>query len=518
MELVVTLFCVVWCGLVRFSSAIIPSVEFQLNEQGKGGYTAPAAFGENLMSVQSKWLPLAVPETGRDGCSNVRVKDGIKSPFILLVERGKCSFASKALAAQRIGAVSLIVANTLEGIYGNRSQVENKLDYECANGKGWVKEVSKPPWNPLNSPPECAMDLLCKSRQCLVTNVTDDSFGTKVCCAWDVLMTMSEDPVVDTSSIVIPSVFIGLEEGSSLFDNPALEAGTLKVMLHYRPQPKFNASTFLLWGLGVATVGLASYFSRRSTGQWMKLGDESEDQQSSCSDEDTLELDMIHAVVFVVLASSFLLLLFYFNLSIAISLLYGLGVTRITRLLLVLPATRGCVSVFHGSPDGPAAIFPFCGRLTLSEVLSTLIAIVPVWWWFNVRHTASYAWVLQDTFGILLCIGFLDTIQLKRFKVALVLLTMAFFYDIFWVFLSPYFFHESVMIAVATGMEPKADPTFCEKYPEDSDCQRSPMPMLLLLPRLNDYRGGFVMLVCWQSILSNALSSHIAAYACVFQY
>ncbi len=494
-DLVVVLFCVVWCGLVHFSSAIIPSVEFQLNEQGKGGYAAPSAFGENLESVKSKWLPLAVPEMGKDGCSNVRVKDDIKPPFILLVKRGNCSFASKALAAQNIGAVGLMVANTLEGIYGNRSQVESKLDYECADGKSWVKEVSKPRWNSVNSPSECAMDPLCKSRQCLVTNITDDSLGTKVCCAWDVLMTMSEDPVGNMSSVVIPSVFIGLEDGSALFDNPALETGTLKVMLNYRPQPKFNISTFLLWGLGVATVTLASYLSK-SAGQWTKLGDGSEDQQSLDSDEDILELDMIHAVAFVVLASSFLLLIFYFNMSIAISVLYGLGVTRITRLLLVLPATRACISAYHGSPEGPEAIIPFCGRVTLSDILSTLFATVPVLWWFHVRHTAPYAWVLQDTFGVILCIGFLDTIQLKSFKVASVLLTVAFFYDIFWVFLSPYLFHESVMIAVATGMEPKAGPNFCEKYPEDSDCQRSPMPMLLLLPRLNDYRGGFVMLVC----------------------
>ncbi len=497
-ELVVILLCVVWCGLVLFSSAVIPSVEFQLYGEGKGGYAAPAAFGANLLSVQSKWLPLAIPETGKDGCSNVRAKGGVKRkpPFILLVERGNCSFASKALAAQSIGAASLIVANTLEGIYEPRHKAENKLDYECANGKGWVKEVSKPVWDSSNSPSECAMDPLCTSGQCFVTDVTDVSLGTKVCCAWDVLMTISGDLDVNMSSIDIPSVFIGLEDGSALFDNPALEQGTLKVRLRYRPQPKFNASTFLLWGLGVATVSLASYFSARSTGQWMKLEDEPEAQQSTSSNENTLVLDAIHAVPFVVLSSSVLLLLFYFKLSIAISVIYALGVIRSMISLLTLPTTRACLRVFSGSPEGPAITFTVFGRVTLSDALSTLIATVPVVWWFAVRHTVSYAWVLQDLFGIILCIAFLEVIQLKSLKVASVLLIVAFLYDIFWVFLSPYFFHESVMIAVATGMAPKASPTFCEKYPKDSDCQRSPMPMLLLLPRLNDYRGGFVMLVC----------------------
>ncbi len=494
------LFCVGWYRLVHFSNATIPSVEFWLSEEGKGGYGAPAAFGAGLLSVQSKWLPLAIPETLKDGCSSVRVSDGVKSPFVLLVERGNCSFASKALAAQQIGAVGLIVANTVQGIYGNRPQAENRLDYECANGEGWVKEVSKPLWGPLNSPPECEMDSLCRSRQCLVTSVTDDSLGTKVCCAWDVLVTMSEDPAVDTSYINIPSVFIGLEQGSSLFKNPDLEAGMLMVRLNYRPRPKFNASTFLLWGLGVVTVGLASYLSARSTRQWMKLRDEPEDERrTNNTNENTLVLDMVHAVAFVVLASSFLLLMFYFNLSIAISVMYAFGVIRSMTSLLVLPATRtACLRVFDGSPDGPAITFPILGRVTFSHALSVLIAAMPVVWWFDVRHTASYAWILQDAFGIILCIAFLEIIQLKSLKVASALLIMAFFYDIFWVFLSPYIFHESVMIAVATGAGIKADPTFCEKYPGDSDCVRSPLPMLLLLPRLNDYRGGFVMLVCWQ--------------------
>lgn len=49
---------------------------------------------------------------------------------------------------------------------------------------------------------------------------------------------------------------------------------------------------------------------------------------------------------------------------------------------------------------------------------------------------------------------------------------------------------------VATGGTPKADPTFCEKYPTAHDCQtRDELPMLLILPRINDFTGGFTMLV-----------------------
>lgn len=63
-------------------------------------------------------------------------------------------------------------------------------------------------------------------------------------------------------------------------------------------------------------------------------------------------------------------------------------------------------------------------------------------------------------------------------QVATVLLCVAFLYDIFWVFLSPYIFGESVMVKVATGGDITRDPDFCEKYPTASGCQvRSPEEM-----------------------------------------
>jgi hypothetical protein len=46
---------------------------------------------------------------------------------------------------------------------------------------------------------------------------------------------------------------------------------------------------------------------------------------------------------------------------------------------------------------------------------------------------------------------FLSVIRLSNIKVATILLSMAFLYDIFFVFISPYFFQESIMVKVATG-------------------------------------------------------------------
>jgi signal peptide peptidase-like protein 2B len=69
------------------------------------------------------------------------------------------------------------------------------------------------------------------------------------------------------------------------------------------------------------------------------------------------------------------------------------------------------------------------------------------------------------------------------------------------------------MIKVATGGSPKADPTYCEKYPSDRDCQtREQLPMLLTLPRIGDYQGGSTMLGLGDIILPGLLVAFAARY------
>ena len=74
---------------------------------------------------------------------------------------------------------------------------------------------------------------------------------------------------------------------------------------------------------------------------------------------------------------------------------------------------------------------------------------------------------------------------------------VAFFYDIFFVFVTPLLFKgKSVMITVATsGGPPELDPSWCEKYPDDPGCRGGePLPMLLTMPRIGDYMGGASLL------------------------
>lgn len=80
-------------------------------------------------------------------------------------------------------------------------------------------------------------------------------------------------------------------------------------------------------------------------------------------------------------------------------------------------------------------------------------------------------------------------------------------YDIFFVFISPYIFDSSVMLSVAEGPTTNThdDENWCEKYPDDVDCQSSSLPMLLVVPSINTYISSESMLGLGDIVLPGLL-------------
>jgi signal peptide peptidase-like protein 2B len=408
-------------------------------------YAALAAFGP---LTAPKDDALFVPLIAGGSACNLSMTMPIDPPFILVAERGNCTFDSKALAAQTAGASGIVVVNTLEGVYAGRDHGEPMDDYECENGEGWLAAPVSPSWNPTNDVPECSTDSRCESGVCMMTNVTDASLGTKVCCVWDTYINMGASKNGSADAVAIPSVFVTISEGSELLGSPLLEAGSLQGMLYDRPRPEFNASSFLLWGLGVATVGLAAWLSagdlrrRRKRVKWGGHRQNGPEEES-----EKLTLTLQHTIGFVVVSSTMLMVLFFFELTTGVTVLFCLSALTSLSTIVTGPLVRKLLWNTMGNPEGRVWPVRFLEEITLAEVLSTFFSLIMVVWWVAVRQTADYAWLFQDLFGICLCIMFLDTLRIDSLKVATALLSLAFLYDIFWVFLSPYIFSESVMIS-----------------------------------------------------------------------
>mmetsp|Transcript_8343 Transcript_8343/g.18698 ORF Transcript_8343/g.18698 Transcript_8343/m.18698 type:complete len:896 (+) Transcript_8343:97-2784(+) len=262
--------------------------------------------------------------------------------------------------------------------------------------------------------------------------------------------------------------------------------------------------------------------------------------------EESLELTSAHALGFIVMASTSLLVLFFFKIFAIVKIMYAFGCSGAFAQIIVHPglthlckrfkydrplkyvkwlsAETATREALRGGLKGHLlnCLWSFFGPISPVDIAAFVISygVGGTWLWvaFTVPHpdTVVFYWVIQDVFGLCMCMLFLETIKLNAIKVGATLLMVAFFYDIFFVFITPLLTKhgESIMVNVATsGGPPKADPSWCEKYPFSADCKGGdPLPMLFAIPRIGDYQGGCSMLGLGDIVLPGLLLSFASRY------
>ncbi|KAL9687043.1 hypothetical protein QQ045_031439 [Rhodiola kirilowii] len=274
-------------------------------------------------------------------------------------------------------------------------------------------------------------------------------------------------------SIGIPIVSIGKFAGDSL-NKSLIDGSKVEILLYAPVRPTIDYSVVFLWMMATGTVACASLWSEivGSEGDYNspKAGGE-----NGGSEDETLDLSVKSAIMFVISASAFLVLLFFFMSAWFVLLLIVLfcigGVEGMHTII---------ISLIHrkwrnfGRKTFP---IPLIGNTSYLSFGVLILCITFATWWVAYRR-ASYSWIGQDVLGISLMLSVLQVARLPNIMVASVLLCFAFVYDIFWVFLSPLIFHQSVMIAVARGDKSGGEA----------------IPMLLRIPRILDPWDGYDMI------------------------
>ncbi|KAA8578399.1 hypothetical protein FQN60_016761 [Etheostoma spectabile] len=96
-----------------------------------------------------------------------------------------------------------------------------------------------------------------------------------------------------------------------------------------------------------------------------------------------------------------------------------------------------------------------CNLSVRSLILAAVcISIAVVWGVY--RNEDRWIWILQDLLGIAFCLNFMKTISLSNFKICVILLSLLLVYDVFFVFITPFFTKNGVSIMVQVALGPDA--------------------------------------------------------------
>lgn len=252
----------------------------------------------------------------------------------------------------------------------------------------------------------------------------------------------------------------------------------LLVKFYSPPSPGIDYNLIVIWTLAVLTVAIGSLWSGSLRYQlWLhKLGltqPDSRQWSESVEEESKGELEFSpKIVIFAVLIMCTMLLGLYF--------LYDYLVYVIIILFAFASslALHDCLrSIMYSLPPFASCRIPannlYClkKRPEIKDLIILFLSLCFGLWWIIARHQ-RYAWILQDILGVIFCIHMMKKIRLQNFQTCFIMLMLLFFYDIFFVFITPLFTKNghSVMVDVATGGGSKSGES---------------LPMVLLVPRIN---------------------------------
>jgi signal peptide peptidase-like protein 2B len=171
----------------------------------------------------------------------------------------------------------------------------------------------------------------------------------------------------------------------------------------------------------------------------------------SHQEKEEQQLKISTAICFFVMASAMLLILYLF-----------IDYLRTVFTFMVMLSCIGCMSILvedlllQGlNPHEGHALrkefwFPLFGDVSVASLTGTVSGIAVTLAWYFTKN-----WILSNILGLVLAITFLKTVKLNTLIPGVLLLSLLFCYDVFWVFITPYFTSggESVMMVVATGLD-----------------------------------------------------------------
>ncbi|KAG3100390.1 hypothetical protein PI124_g14930 [Phytophthora idaei] len=420
-------------------------------------------------------------------CSRVKpVSDEMvtlpKLAALLIPRSVTCSVEQQALAAQQAEASLVIIRDSIAGAFA--AELSHSAYYDCTLGEETVTTNSSmfPELADPFSAWTCSSKPACVTSTCVLTGKTaamsTDRF--QACCFtsnWLQMQPRRADDEPVGLEMDIPVLLVSFQDGNRIDDMASIIGDTAVLVWAFNTEETpWNVSMLFTWMLGVLTVVMSAYYSCSQERQLSYekvvriLAGELDRSPSSSSisttvepttaaneyesiDDDRLELSSKHALYFLVGASCLLVLLYYVHLALILSVFFAVGGSAALSQVFTLPLVARMASPNSSN----------CQALSL--LLATLMG-----------PALAVCWFLA--------------LRLPNLRVATSLLTAAFIYDVFFVYVSPLVFGSNVMVDAASG----GGSTRLSGDTDGDGVTVRPTPMVLSVPLVFSVYGGEALL------------------------
>uniref|UniRef100_H3CXZ3 PA domain-containing protein n=1 Tax=Tetraodon nigroviridis TaxID=99883 RepID=H3CXZ3_TETNG len=254
-----------------------------------------------------------------------------------------------------------------------------------------------------------------------------------------------------------------------LLDAQQVFGDSMQVKLYAPPLSKVDPSIAVMLLIAVVTVTLGGWWSGACERVRLECVPEREGESKAESGELFL-YSPLKALIFVALMSGMLLLMYFFYnilVYVIIAIFCLASASALFSCLDALLDLTGCGTVRYEDHY-------FCIRswkLSLRSLLLAAVCISVAVVWGVYRNEDRWIWILQDLLGIAFCLNFMKTISLSNFKICVILLSLLLVYDVFFVFITPFFTKNGVSIMVQVALGP--------------DAAGERLPMVMRVPRFS---------------------------------
>ncbi|XP_078101524.1 signal peptide peptidase-like 2A isoform X3 [Sander vitreus] len=225
----------------------------------------------------------------------------------------------------------------------------------------------------------------------------------------------------------------------------------MQVKLYAPPHSKIDASIAVMLLIAIVTVALGGYWSGACERARLNGVGAGGGGGESKADSGELSLYSPLKVVFFVALMCGMLVLMYFFYNVLVYVIIGIFcLASASALFSCLDAVMEKLGCGTGSFS-----IRNCNLSVRSFILAAVcISIAVVWGVY--RNEDRWIWILQDLLGIAFCLNFMKTISLSNFKICVILLSLLLVYDVFFVFITPFFTKNGVSIMVQVALGPDA--------------------------------------------------------------